>query len=128
MCFTPSLGDTVQVKDIKRKHDFKGVVIAYLDDKNEFLITCTAKDGFLKVNLDLMESLMFRDSVVTSKHYFSKYENQYACWVLIGHIDEIPEGMSCKICGDWAMWYTSNQADGSFICYACREDPYRNSY
>lgn len=129
MKYTPSLGEKVQVNKLNSKQQpFQGYVIAYTEDKDEFLVTCTSEQGFLKVNVDLMDNLMFRDSIVTSKHFYSKYQNQYVCWIAIHNIDEIPEGMSCKICGDWAQWYTANQPDGTFICYACRQDPYRGAF
>jgi hypothetical protein len=35
------------------------------------------------------------------------------------------EGMFCKQCKDFCVFAESNQEDGSFVCYLCRQDPYR---
>jgi hypothetical protein len=36
------------------------------------------------------------------------------------------DGMSCGHCGDFSVMAGPNQVDGkTFICYACRQNPYR---
>lgn len=35
-----------------------------------------------------------------------------------------PDGMFCCKCGNYYQYAEPNQADGSLICYACRNNPY----
>lgn len=44
---------------------------------------------------------------------------------MICRISSILDGMKCNHCGDFKSMAEPNQLDGSFICWSCRDNPYR---
>lgn len=80
-------------------------------------------------------------------HYYSIHgtsiANQYQCKALgidkkfldenmiyiqgnmVAAVHEKMDGMTCKTCREFYRYAASNQADGTLICYSCRQNPYR---
>lgn len=43
----------------------------------------------------------------------------------IMHVHAQLDGMNCKICNEFSQYSKANQADGTFICFTCKQNPYR---
>lgn len=57
-----------------------------------------------------------------------KYVGCFCLYVSFANISRISrrlDGMNCSRCHDFCYQADSNQDDGSFICWSCRENPYR---
>jgi hypothetical protein len=44
---------------------------------------------------------------------------------MIAYVHAKQEGVYCKICEEFCRYAESNQKDGTFICFSCRQNPYR---
>lgn len=57
-----------------------------------------------------------------------KFLNEEMIYVqgnMIAAVHETMDGIVCKICREFYQYATSNQSDGTLICYSCRQNPYR---
>ena len=57
-----------------------------------------------------------------------KFLNESIIYVrgnMIASVHETMDGLSCKICREFYQYASSNQSDGTLICYSCRQNPYR---
>jgi hypothetical protein len=43
----------------------------------------------------------------------------------IYRVKSVQDGMTCHKCQDFFLMAEANQEDGTLICYACRQNPYR---
>lgn len=44
---------------------------------------------------------------------------------MIYKVNSIMDGMTCINCQEFCQFASSNQEDGTFICWQCRKDPWR---
>jgi len=58
-------------------------------------------------------------------YHFFTYTNVWENRIKISiKLDPKDDGVKCKKCGNFAHMAISNQNDGSFICYSCRQIPW----
>jgi len=112
------------------------VCVGVYDDEDHLLVEVPGPDcsGFSISKLDPQINVMeyYRGPKVSFSSYAS---DKRGAWVKASNIDRIVKsvrlapdvrgGAICKLCGDVNIYAAPNQDDGSFVCYPCRQDPYR---
>jgi hypothetical protein len=154
----PKLGDTILIRvstvygSIKSVDDFgydkhKFIVIGHYDgdgflEDQQFLITPSDESIFIDPNSVAFARLNVSSfTAIKSKSYsfinnLSSYDKKLCIWVYLEHICEVSkpfidpnnDGCFCKVCSNWYPMAESNQADGTLICWLCRQYPIREFY
>jgi hypothetical protein len=71
----------------------------------------------------LVETTNYRHLVVDEKYLGE--EVLYVMEESVYRVEYILDGMACHHCKEFIEWAAPNRDDGTFFCWACRENPYR---
>ncbi len=120
-------GDTVSCK-VKNS----AIVSPYgnYDEIYSFVIVARDYEGyflFVPCYYNLKDSVIADQYKCKTLEIDNKFLNENIIYILekmIATIVKRDEGLNCKVCNEFAQFAEANQADGSFICYRCRLNPY----
>ena|SRR5271157_146437 len=101
------------------------------DEIKSFVIVATDEHGYY---LFVPHYLLLKNSFVVDKYKIKnlnidkKYLDENAVYIqenLVASVQARNDGLACKICREFFPYSVANQDDGTLICYACRQNPYR---
>lgn len=122
-----NVGDTISCR--LRSANIVGPYRSY-DEIKTFVIVAVDEQGYY---LYVPHYIYINDCVVADFYRCkalgidSKYINENIVYILenmIASVERKQDGLQCKICREFFPYSVANQADGSLVCYSCRQNPY----
>lgn len=109
------------------------IVSAYndYDEIRTFEIVATDGEGyyvFVPWYLPITGGTLLDASRARRLNIASRFIGERICYISAGQIARIAyqmDGRKCDRCGEFYMMAEPNQPDGSFLCWACKNNPYR---
>ena len=124
-----NIGSSGSIVDMDKDGNISKVrILAYYKKYNEYYICLTGT----AIDPAFYGSVRASDWDQNNEGYdivpnMIDYNRQIAYWVDERFIREIitHEGSSCAKCKEFSRMSEPNQPDGKFICYSCRDNPWR---
>jgi len=100
------------------------------DEIKDFVIVAKDNCGYylyVPHYYNIKNSIIVDSRLVKNLGINKKYLDENIVYIdasLISSIDKSHDGLACKICKNFATFASSNQEDGTFICFSCRQNPH----
>jgi hypothetical protein len=100
------------------------------DEILNFVIVATDERGYY---LFVPNYMFIKNTMIADKYRCKKLgiENRflgeeivYISENLVAAVDRKRDGIRCKVCNEFFPYAESNQGNGSFVCYSCRQNPW----